>query len=377
VFCLNSENGESLWQYTTGGRIDSSPTLYDGLVIFGSTDGWVYCLRAADGRLVWRFRAAPDQRRIVIRSQLESAWPVHGSVIVQNGMVYCTAGRSSFLDGGIWIYALDPRTGKVLHEKRMESPEPDVMSEAGRPFDMSGVRTDLLVSDGTDLYMFFTRLSPDLQQKETPRITKLGDRKVSVHLMSNSGFLDTSWFDRNYWTYGNRWPGYYFGYDAPKSGQLLVFDGKRTYGVDVFTTRQGHSPRFWPGTDGYTLFADTNANQLVLRPTAIGREKGDGYSAMLPHLWAVKVPIRMRAMVLAGSRLYVAGPPDVVPKDDPMAAFEGRLGGWLWVVSTSNGERLAQYKLDSPPVPDGMMAAGGRLYLADRHGVLTCMGKKP
>jgi outer membrane protein assembly factor BamB len=194
--------------------------------------------------------------------------------------------------------------------------------------------------------------------------------------MSNAGFLDKTWFDRNYWTYGNRWPGFYFAYNAPKSGQLLVFDAERTYGVHVFTGRQGHSPRFWPGTDGYELFADTNANQLVLRPTTIGREKGDGYSGTLPRKWSVQVPVRIRAIVLAGQRLYFAGPPDIVDKDDPMAAFEGRMGGRLWVVSASDGEKLAEYELDSPPVLDGMMAAQGRLYVAARDGRLTCMGKK-
>jgi outer membrane protein assembly factor BamB len=376
VFCLDSDSGQQLWQYTTGGRIDSSPTLFDGLVLFGSNDGSVYCLRADDGQLVWRFSAAPNDRRIVVHSQLESAWPVHGSVLVQNGVAYCTAGRSSYLDGGIWVYGLDPKTGKVLHTKHIEGPEPDVMQEAGRPFDMEGTRTDLLVSDGTDLYMFFTRLTPDLRQKETPRITKLGDRQVSTHLMSNAGFLDKTWFDRNYWTYGNRWPGFYFAYNAPKSGQLLVFDEQRTYGVQVFTGRQGHSPRFWPGTEGYELFADTNANQLVLRPTAIGREKGDGFSGTLPPKWSIRVPVRIRAMVLANERLYIAGPPDVVPKEDPMASFEGRLGGRLWVVSASNGGKLAEYGLDQPPVLDGLIAAEGCLYIAAKDGRLICMGKK-
>jgi hypothetical protein len=241
---------------------------------------------------------------------------------------------------------------------------------------MDRAKSDLLVSDGTDLYMFFKRFAPDLTTKETARITKLGDREVSTHLMSDAGFLDKTWFDRNYWTYGDRWPGYYFAYNAPKSGQLLVFDEQRTYGVQVFKDRQGHSPRFWPGKDGYELFADTNANQLVLRPTAIGREKGDGYSGALPRKWSAQVPVRIRGMVLAGERLYFAGPPDVVPKDDPMAAFEGRLGGKLWVVSASDGKKLAEYELESPPVLDGMMAAQGRLYIASKDGQLICMGKK-
>jgi outer membrane protein assembly factor BamB len=376
VWCLDADTGSLLWDYTTGARIDSSPTVYRGLVLFGSNDGWVYCLRAADGRLAWRFRAAPGHRRIVTFGQLESTWPVHGSVLVQDGVAYCTAGRSSFLEGGVRVYGLDPATGKVLHRLYIESPQPDITRQAGRPFDMEGIRSDILVSDGEDIYMFFLRMAPDLTRKETPKITKLGDREVSTHLMSNAGFLDKSWFDRNFWTYSRRWPGYYFAYNAPKSGQILVFDDERTYGLHVFTERQGHSPRFWPGKDGYELFADTNANRLVLRPTSIGREKGDGFTRTLPPVWSTRIPVRAQAMVLAGRKLYLAGPPDIVPKDDPMASFEGRLGGKLWVVSTKNGEKLTEYELDYLPVFDGIIAAKGRMYIAAKNGRLICMGKK-
>ena len=376
VHCLAADTGNPLWTFTAGARIDSPPTLHEGLVLFGSADGWVYCLRASDGELVWRFQAAPEERRIGAFDQLESAWPVHGSVLVQDGIAYATAGRSSFLDGGIWIYALDPKTGKTLHERHLESERPDVTREAGRPFDMDGARSDVLVSDGRDLYMFFHRFGPDLASKPTPRTTKLGDRDVSLHLMSNAGLLDTSWFDRNYWTYSRRWPGYYFAYNGPKAGQILAFDDETTYGLHVFTSRQGHSPRFWPGTDGYELFADRNDAEPVLRPMAIGREKGDGYSRTLQPKWSVQVPVRFQAMLVAGAHLYAAGPPDVVPSDDPYAAFEGRKGARLWVVSTEDGRRLAEYPLDRPPVFDGLSAARGRLYLATDDGRVICMGAK-
>jgi hypothetical protein len=264
----------------------------------------------------------------------------------------------------------------MLHEAHLYSPEPDVTDTAGRPFDMEGARTDLLVSDGTDLYMFFQRFAPDLSLKPTPRITKLGDREVGLHLMSNAGFLDKSWFDRNYWTYSARWPGFYFGYQAPKVGQILVFDEETTYGLHVFTERQGHSPRFWPGTDGYELFADSNRSEPVLRPMSIGREKGIGFSRMLPPKWTTRIPVRAQAMVVSPQHLYLAGPPDVVVEDDPMAAFEGRAGGRLWVVSTEDGQRLAEYDLEHPPVLDGMSAAQGRLYLATHDGSILCLGER-
>jgi len=376
VHCLDAATGEPLWRYTAEGRIDSPPTLWAGLALFGSADGHVYAVRASDGVLAWRFLAAPAERRIAIRGQPESAWPVHGSVLVQDGAVYCAAGRSSFLDGGIRMWALDPATGRILHRAHLESERPDVTRDAGGPFEMEGARTDLLVSDGTDLYMFFRRFGPDLTERETPKITKLGDRQTGLHLMSNAGLLDASWFDRNYWTYSRRWPGYYFGYRAPKTGSILTFDDTMTYGVHVFTERQGHSPRFWPGQDGYELFADTNDAEPVLRPTAIGREKGAGFSRTLLPVWSVKVPVRVFGLVLAGDRLVLAGTPDVVPTDDPYAGIEGRLGGRLWVVSTADGRRLTEIELERPPVFDGMSAAAGRVYLALDDGRVVCLGAK-
>ena len=54
--------------------------------------------------------------------QLESAWPVSGSVLVLDDQVYAAAGRSSFLDGGIFLYCLDPATGKLLKSRSAYGP---------------------------------------------------------------------------------------------------------------------------------------------------------------------------------------------------------------------------------------------------------------
>ena len=34
-------------------------------------------------------------------------------------------------------------------------------------------------------------------------------------MMTTDGFLDKTWFNRTYWTHGERWPGYYFRTDFP------------------------------------------------------------------------------------------------------------------------------------------------------------------
>ncbi len=81
VYAIDAGSGTVLWSYAVGGRVDSPPTIHKGRVLFGAADGYVYCLRASDGILIWRFRAAPIDRRMMAYEQLESVWPVHGSGI--------------------------------------------------------------------------------------------------------------------------------------------------------------------------------------------------------------------------------------------------------------------------------------------------------
>ena len=127
VIALDTATGEMRWSFTAGARVDSPPTVHGGRGLFGSRDGRVYCLRAEDGALVWRFRAAPEERLVVARGQLESAWPLHGSVLVNDGTLIVAAGRSSYLDGGIHEIPLPPPTpGRLwLCGKHAIGPDPE------------------------------------------------------------------------------------------------------------------------------------------------------------------------------------------------------------------------------------------------------------
>ncbi len=101
------------------------PTIHRGRVCFGANDGWIYSLDAKDGAMVWRYRAAPLDRRTMAYEQLESLWPVHGSVLVYNDMLYAVAGRSIFLDGGLRLLRLKVETGEKLSETIMDDKNPD------------------------------------------------------------------------------------------------------------------------------------------------------------------------------------------------------------------------------------------------------------
>ncbi len=153
VYALDMTSGEPVWNHVAGGRVDSPPTYFEGLLLFGSADGNVTCLRADDGALVWRFLAAPSDLRIGCFDQLESIWPVHGSVLVRDGVAYVTAGRSTYLDGGIRLYGLDPRTGAIRYQNTLAGPIPEVDSGRDEAFYLPGANSDVLVSEGEHIYL--------------------------------------------------------------------------------------------------------------------------------------------------------------------------------------------------------------------------------
>ncbi len=401
VYALDAKTGERLWRYTAGGRIDSPPTLHGGLVLFGSADGRVTCLRESDGALVWRFLAAPTDRRVAYFGQVESAWPVHGSVLVSDGVAYVTAGRSTYLDGGIRLYGLDPATGKIVHKGLLEGPHPDVKSGRDYSFYTLGANSDVLVAEGGHIYMRQKKMTPALGEVTSKVLSTKGETDVGLHVFSTAGLLDGSWYNRTFWMYSKRWPGFQLANQAPKSGQLLVVGEEATYAVKVFYRRNVHTTMFFPGKEGYLLFADKNTNepQIVgeqgarkpvawlpqsdysrgggrgirkLDSPAFGLDKMIGYTRAEPPLWTQWLPVRIRAMVKAADVLFVAGPPDVYDTRDPLAAFEGRRSARLVAVSTKDGKKLTEAKLDSPPVFDGMIAADGCLYLAAQDGTVRC-----
>jgi outer membrane protein assembly factor BamB len=354
LWAIDADDGHRLWSYTAGGRVDTPPTVYGGLLIFGSADGSVHCLRADDGELVWRLRVAPQGVQIVAHDQLESPWPVHGSVLIQQGVGYFAAGRSSFLDGGIHVYAVRPETGEVLCHRRIDSIDPKTgdMVPCGLPYDMPpealGALPDVMVGDGDHVFMRHLRFDPtDLTHESAARspTSKRGAYPyLGEHLMCVAGLLDDDWFNQTYWTV-----------DGKAHSKLLVFDGDAAYGVKPFNASARHSRAiFRPGDKGYALFANE-------RP---GHRKQ----------WSIQVPVRIRAMVLAGSTLLAAGAPDVVDPNDPWSAFDGRKGGVLWAVSTADGEKAWQQALSAPPVFDGMAVAAGRLYVAMQDGSIACLG---
>ena len=401
VHAIDASTGKDVWHFTAGGRVDSPPTIWQGRTLFGSADGYVYCLRASDGQLVWRYRAAPEDRRMGAFEQVESLWPVHGSVLIQNDEVYCVAGRSMFLDGGLRLLRLDPKTGRKLSETIFDDRDPATKENLQthiKGLNMPVGLPDILSSDGKYVYMRSLPFNLDGKRKFVTYVDVKQQQGDDVHLFSPTGFLDDTLWHRTYWVYGRAFASGAGGYSqagrvAP-AGRILVFDDETVYGY-------GRLWKYyrWTTPLEFHLFAVDKKPEIVRagterKPIKKGGKR-TGKSRDLPVMrfvnsWSDDLSVQATSMVLAGKALFIAGPPDVSDEEaavkalndpkmqkklaDQSAAFEGKRGALLVAVSPSSGKKLASYRLDSMPRFDGLIAANGKLYVVTADGKVLCLG---
>lgn len=411
LHALDMETGRSRWTYDASGRIDSPPTVWRGRVYFGSRDGRVTCLRASDGALVWRFRAAPADLQRMMNGQLESIWPVHGAVLVREtgddtAEVWCTAGFSMFTDGGIRLLRLDARDGALLAETVMGDTQPGSDEELQMKHSaLSGptALSDVLSCDGRHVFM---RTQPfDLEGRRAD--LRVGMPNVnsqtadSPHLFSPTGFLDDSWWHRSYWVYGRGWRsgagGYYRAGRWYPAGRPLVFDDANVYGYGRKAAQYK-----WMNTLDYEVFCAAKQPE-ILHPEG-QRHPTWGFDAMKPvgvsfkRTWALDdVPVLVRAMVLTeapdgGKTIYLAGADAVLDEKDTLASFatkesqallaqqeaalSGARGGHIRALSAQSGMTLAELHIDTVPVFDGLIAADGCLLMSGVNGRVSCFSTK-
>jgi outer membrane protein assembly factor BamB len=406
VYALDEDSGEEIWSYTTGGRVDSPPTIHQGMALFGSADGYVYAVRASDGELVWRFRAAPIDQRLTSYEQIESVWPLPGSVLIQDepstgqAVLYCLAGRNMFVDGGLRMLLLNPQTGELIAENVMDDKIPgtgDNLQTIMKGKHMPVAQPDILSSDGKYVYMKSQTFdSRGKRIRVEPQGTDVQEGEER-HLFSPISFLDDSWFHRAYWLYGRAagegWAEWQLPPKRAPYGRIMAVDRQNAYAY-------GRDPELLCNSSvlEYRLYsAKKNAGPQREKRKTVGASVDWKKLAELPaeqlsaldYNWQREhPPVVVRAMVLAGDTLFVAGPPDVVDEkqmwgrsNDPMfqskmkeqaEALKGKYGALLWAVSARDGKNLSEGKLDYLPAFDGMIAANGKLFVATADGGIVC-----
>jgi hypothetical protein len=304
--------------------------------------------------LVWRFRAAPRDRRLFAYEQLESVWPVHGAVLIDNKLsggvaaVYFAAGRSSFVDGGIHLYALELKTGKRLHKT-------SVSMTGGDGRIRQSVLPDILSVQNETLWM--RGLGVD---------KNLAPVKARPHLFAPRGFLDDTWWHRTYWVYGTEIGGGYTHWpdvgNVSPAGRLLAFDGgKLIYGYGRMAYRAGDGHVRPDMAKDYKLFAE------LLAPTPAAAKRREGKRRIK---WTAQLPFVARSIVLTRDGLLVAG------GKSPTESAERHGPGTFWVASREDGSKKAACALPAPPVLDGMALTDAGVFVSTIDGAVVCLRAK-
>ncbi len=346
VLALDAKTGATLWQFTANGRVDTPPTIHRGLCLFGSKSGCVYCLRAADGQLVWRLQVAPLDERIVAYGQLESPWPVPGSVLVIDNVAYFAAGRQSFADGGILLFAVDPATGQRQWVQRLSTvPQQGYYTSSALEFD----NFDLLFREGEGVAMarwVFDRQTGAMSVDLWKAFSRLNTGRGSAMVPHGSW----SYAPRNQSrtvTFSPRRPLVVFRdnvlWGCLESKQAVYRRDFNLEGGEEFDTK-------W--ITGWAN-SDASRNNGIAWPSQRLAEKARWTTQVYP---AETSQATIDALVLAGDELYLGGS-----------------DGELRVLAADDGRELRRQSIPTP-VWDGLAVADGRLYLTTHDGQVVCLG---
>ena len=312
VIAWDLETGSEKWRAATGARIDSPPTVHRGLCLTGSHDGYLYAFASDTGKLVWRTRVAPEERRLVAFGQVESAWPVVGSPLVVGEVGYAIAGRSTEMDGGCAMLAFDPATGATRWAAQASA--------------TPGRRCDVLAWRAGAIAMQRWTFDPATGTMQAT------DRKENPG-ENLDGLLDGTW----------TWLGTRRGGKFPV-GQLtadvVVWDDARYFG-------------FGPGRK---VFAIDRA----------AADQGDPKQPAYAWTWTCSSQRQVESLALAADWLVAAGR---VWDSDPQ-----KMQGFVTLLGKADGRPGAEALLPAAPVHHGMCLASGRAIGCLEDGSVVCLG---
>jgi len=371
VQALSATDGSPVWIFAADGRIDSPPTLHDGLCLFGTRNGFVYCLRTSDGELVWRRRVAPRDRRVFAYEQLESVWPVHGSVLVDDTLsdgkpvAYVAAGRSPRMDGGVRLVALEARTGVILHT--------EVMADGpGRgAYNLGIALPDILSLQKGAIWMRHVGMDKTLTPVKKVR-----------HFFAPRGLLDDTWWHRTYSLYDTGMGAGYFGWpivsNRSPAGRVLAYDGKGFYGYGRLG--YGISPIGHPQVGHIGWDAENLLFSEVLGPKPDLKRWANWTPVTMKGLkefpwfrqmqWSRRAPYVVKAIVISRNALLVAGA-------GSLGEASGSHGpGTLRIVARSDGSESAACELPAPPILDGMALTDQGIFVSTIDGSLIALAEE-
>ncbi|MCE9556958.1 MAG: PQQ-binding-like beta-propeller repeat protein [Planctomycetes bacterium] len=334
LLALDVDSGREKWRFFAEGPVRMAPVVADGRVYFGSDDGVLYCLSAADGALLWKIPSPFGNRTAIGNDRLISLWPVRGGLVIDRNWLYYAAGVWPF--EGAALFRVD--LGKIPAISAGHAPSVEVVTS--------------LTDDAPQGYL---AISDD-------RLFVPSGRGPAVH-MSLKGTP-------------TRQP--HFGADK-RSDYLLslhrnrLFHGQRVLDTEARKLIPLECSRPVIGGDVvYFVQHDEIVEIDLSKPTkAVATDRrGQPVSAYVPH-WRVPTHRLGRHVPLVEGELIG------VPVEIDLLAGRHLFGHWenlLFAIRISSGSDEARitWTTEVEGSPQSLIAADGKLFVSTREGRLLC-----
>ncbi|MCH7987581.1 MAG: PQQ-binding-like beta-propeller repeat protein [Planctomycetes bacterium] len=328
IYALDAKTGRTRWTFFTDGPVRFAPVLWKDKLFAVSDDGFLYCLNAADGKLLRKWRGGPNDDKVLGNGRIVSRWPARGGPTIKDGILYWAAGI--WQSEKIYIRAMNPETGKVLWTNdtsggiRMAQPHGGAVAK-------SGVSAQgYLVANDAQLFVPTGRAVPAAFDRKTGKFQY-------YHLQRN----------------------------GHTGGTAAVAIGKFTYNGGVGFVAANGAARTKLGAGQVAAFAEgilhSNGSRLLaLKQIRRDRKDRKGKKVTVDDhakLWQLaKIP-GGKSLIVAGNTAIVGGNKIVT------------------LVNLKTKKVIKTLKVDG--IAHGLAIADGRLYVSTDTGSIHCFGTGP
>lgn len=403
VTAYDMQSGAEKWHFITEGPVRFAPVVSGDRVIFGSDDGWLYCVEASSGSLKWKTRGAPEDRgdyRMLVNSRMCSRWPVRGGPVVQGDVVFFGCGI--WPSEGVWLVAVDLATGKVKWRSDEIAQIDDGLDEHGRMADMglpphgylAGLAGRIAMPSGRALAAFVDPANGHLDPYASYYAKVYPVPRGSWAVCGNA----------DYWFQG----GAVMGTNASAleklpAGPLSVEDFARLAGKDVAWANDMIRRKFVKMKDGKVMADLSDPSIAMFISKGRGYTKGQLFQmAERPVLNMAQIGTRHevgeRGQPVFTDKLMFrsefADPKGLevergmtritAPRYDVLRAYKLDEAAWKLTVMPSKRDEVVQRHLEFPIAWElkvkaltVKLLAGDRLYLAGENQIVAVDAKEP
>ena len=184
VSAYDTATGKELWRFYAEGAVRFAPVASKDKIWFVSDDGHLYCLKAADGKLLWKFNGGPSERWGLGHGRMVSTWPARGGPVYRDGKIWFTASIWPFM--GIFVHCLEAETGRVLWTNSGEGMNYTVQPHGAPSFATVAPQGHLTLA-GNQLIVPGGRSTPAVFQADTGKLSHFKYDKKRGHYRVYAG----------------------------------------------------------------------------------------------------------------------------------------------------------------------------------------------